>query len=952
MLATGSGVASFSGFTFDGEGRPTYVIYTSTGTANKTFDSCTIENAKAGGYLVYNSNNSQNISIANSTLTATTTLNTAVSWAASMVSGSIASSTFSLNATRLVDSAAANSFSMSTSTISGTYTGQVIRHIGVGTVSLGGNTFTATAAGLVYASTTAATTFRSNNASTTLSAHFFEHAGSGSLAITSNTATTSFSSSADIVRYPGGGALSLSDNTFSVSGSPESLLQITGTGSGGITISGNSATYTSNSTAQIVYIVDGSHLVSVTNNTIRAQGSTQDYDIIFVRNQPSPNVMGNTIETINTTNSSVHIKIDSTGTNTGTVEVRNNVLRTTAQSEQVILVGTDLPSSGDNQLDGAIIDGNSIYGPRYYAQPTGGLHAIEYGYNKEGFIRHNYVNGSGYGIVVKGASENYATAGGVMHNLLINNSVSFIRVKGVINLPIYNNTFYLPSTSSVTNGIVHVTEGENVGDDSTGTLIKNNIFYGRDGYSHISVSNDGSSIGISNYNLFWNDAGSGMDYNAVGTTYSSFAAWQAAGYDTNSNSVNPVFQSIDDDFNLQYTSPSIDAGTNVSLTTDFLGNSIYGTPDIGAYEYQPPYIIGSNAIPATGAVRIYSNGEYRMTTASSTSATANLVITPVGGSFQSTTTEYMNTTISTWNISGDYAKTWTESSAVATSTVHTIGDLAANTYYTVNVDGVQYVATQSNGSGQISFTYSGGYSTHTFNISADTSGPLAFSPSSPSNNANVSSTQTFTWSATTDPSAGLSKYQLYVDGGLNQDNITGTSVSSSGFSCGTHTWYVRAIDNAGNGTNSDTYTFGVSCGGGPIMPQGTILFNTPTPRMQVITNGVVTYLDEKVSTSTPASSLGNPTSKLVAPSTTNTAPAFTRPLKRGSKGTDVTFLQMFLKKDSALYPEGLITGFFGPATERALKRFQKKYGIATPGVMGYGLVGPKTRAKLNALMGE
>lgn len=77
---------------------------------------------------------------------------------------------------------------------------------------------------------------------------------------------------------------------------------------------------------------------------------------------------------------------------------------------------------------------------------------------------------------------------------------------------------------------------------------------------------------------------------------------------------------------------------------------------------------------------------------------------------------------------------------------------------------------------------------------------------------------------------------------------------------------------------------------------------------------------------------------------------FAKTLFRGSKGTDVSKLQEFLKKDSALYPEGLVTGFFGPATERAVQKFQIKYGVVTSGnakTTGFGAVGPKTRKALN-----
>jgi len=100
--------------------------------------------------------------------------------------------------------------------------------------------------------------------------------------------------------------------------------------------------------------------------------------------------------------------------------------------------------------------------------------------------------------------------------------------------------------------------------------------------------------------------------------------------------------------------------------------------------------------------------------------------------------------------------------------------------------------------------------------------------------------------------------------------------------------------------------------------------------------------------------------QIVAPlpvSTTKTTPnkgmshlPFFKNLARGSKGSDVVALQLFLALNTAIYPEGSATGFYGPATQRAVQRFQEKYNIAKAGEQGYGSVGPKTRAKLNALM--
>ena len=89
----------------------------------------------------------------------------------------------------------------------------------------------------------------------------------------------------------------------------------------------------------------------------------------------------------------------------------------------------------------------------------------------------------------------------------------------------------------------------------------------------------------------------------------------------------------------------------------------------------------------------------------------------------------------------------------------------------------------------------------------------------------------------------------------------------------------------------------------------------------------------------------------VTTSTPSNSPTalFTLYLKQGSSNTEVHALQEFLAKDSAVYPEAVISGYFGPATERAVKRLQVKYSIANAGTAGYGAVGPKTRVLLNSL---
>lgn len=75
----------------------------------------------------------------------------------------------------------------------------------------------------------------------------------------------------------------------------------------------------------------------------------------------------------------------------------------------------------------------------------------------------------------------------------------------------------------------------------------------------------------------------------------------------------------------------------------------------------------------------------------------------------------------------------------------------------------------------------------------------------------------------------------------------------------------------------------------------------------------------------------------------------------GLKNQNVACLQQFLKlQGSDIYPEGLITGYFGSLTRTAVIRFQEKYAseILSPLGLntGTGYVGLSTRTKINNLL--
>lgn len=84
---------------------------------------------------------------------------------------------------------------------------------------------------------------------------------------------------------------------------------------------------------------------------------------------------------------------------------------------------------------------------------------------------------------------------------------------------------------------------------------------------------------------------------------------------------------------------------------------------------------------------------------------------------------------------------------------------------------------------------------------------------------------------------------------------------------------------------------------------------------------------------------------------------FTKNLFYGQKNDDVKYLQAFLKTQGIeIYPEGLVTGYFGPLTKAAAIRLQEKYAdeVLAPWDLteGTGFVGKTTRAKINEILGK
>ena len=544
------------------------------------------------------------------------------------------------------------------------------------------------------------------------------------------------------------------------------------------------------------------------------------------------------------------IKIDG---NTDNVLIRNNSISGARKFLPTITnEGGGIASSansGQGDITNLIIEGNTVYDCESYG-------IAEYG---DGSTGDNIIG------AIYRKNKIYDTLYGFWSMSLSN---------GITGSNVYYNSFYSPksgtsrglrlyrpgnSVNFYNNSISGFTYGFDMWNSANSGLLKNNNIYNSGTYNIYDSSSN--STGIFNYNDYY--PGESNKFSFQGNNTLSFSNWQTnSSQDANSITTDPLFvnstgnYSTTTDFILQPLSPAIDSGTSISgLTTDYAGNPIYGTPDIGAYEYQPPFTFSLNDIPTTGSARLYSDGKYRMTAASSTASVANFSVTPLGGSYYTaSTSQYMDITINTWDTTGDKNKQWTATSTAgtfltqATSTIYTIGDLASNSYYQFKLDGSASTTAVtgatcvsgtclSDSSGNLTFTYAGGYSTHIFGLEKDVTAPSAFTLSSPSDNSGSSNSRpTLSWNASTDSESGLNKYQLYIDGVLNADNISNSATSAtptnnSLSSCGNHTWYVRAIDNAGNATNSLSYTLKMICEGAII---GNVNANIPTPVFTVI----------------------------------------------------------------------------------------------------------------------
>lgn len=146
---------------------------------------------------------------------------------------------------------------------------------------------------------------------------------------------------------------------------------------------------------------------------------------------------------------------------------------------------------------------------------------------------------------------------------------------------------YTGASLNFWNNTIHTASGRSFQNDcgTPGVVtLRNNIIYnaGTNGDSTFCLRSNTAGATVHGHNSYYRSADEAYLKVRDGTyqrTSAEVLAWEATAQVSD-----PLFVSTGVDYALQPGSPCIDAGTDVGLTTDYAGNPVDGTPDVGAFE--------------------------------------------------------------------------------------------------------------------------------------------------------------------------------------------------------------------------------------------------------------------------------------------------------------------------------------------------------------------------------
>ena len=329
-----------------------------------------------------------------------------------------------------------------------------------------------------------------------------------------------------------------------------------------------------------------------------------------------------------------------------------------------------------------------------------------------------------------------------------------------------------------------------------------------------------------------------------------------------------------------------------------------------------------------------------------------LALTPSGG----TTTLSFDTTYYTCG----YVTQWVASSSVSSATTSfSVGGIA-NEDYTVSVDGSELGSYRTNGSGVMTFSYTGGYSAKTFTVvvqesSASSQGfgsdvlPPVISDIEiieGKNQADIS------WE-TNESSISWIFYGTSTDYGLEVEDANFSLSHSLTLSDlipeTTYHYQIKSEDKYSNTSvlEDKVFTTLSETQEEPVeIPVSEMTIEEMKAEISRITNLIIELQRQLVE-------LGQPSSYVSIPS----GFTFERNLAHGEISDDVKYLQVILKREigSPVYPDHVeATGYFGDITKASVIKLQEKYSseVLLPLNLdeGTGYFGPSTRGMANKLL--
>ena len=140
-----------------------------------------------------------------------------------------------------------------------------------------------------------------------------------------------------------------------------------------------------------------------------------------------------------------------------------------------------------------------------------------------------------------------------------------------------------------------------------------------------------------------------------------------------------------------WDSPAVDGGVDLGQSVDMDGRPVYGLPDIGPLEYQPPWVMGQDAMSAPGSVRVYADGRFRDLTAGGPDA-ADLSVSPADGwaAFEEDDRRpwWMDIEVQEWSGGPGEVRRWViTAGADAGGVAHEVGGLTPGVNYNLFADG-------------------------------------------------------------------------------------------------------------------------------------------------------------------------------------------------------------------------------------------------------------------------